>query len=264
MVTIASWVVYIDPNLLLPKTKHQKGSKQPFEDVFPIKNGDSALSCEFSGVILTTYRNGVLSSKDPAIETKGRWSSAHVGYQRWPLLSEMPRCVFLFFLVVASDWSILTRGVYLKHSYILWSLEKKTIQIQHNLIWAHTPYMYRGYDPSFDPPQKINVHQKHIHRQCHGKNKKKRGIPVAQRIPRRDVPVPTRISAVSYLLLFYSPKGHMKLQKIDLDNWGGMCTIYTYINLNIKKGSLIDVYTYILCISQYYLIVTCFHLAFAK
>ena len=172
MVTIASWVVYIDPNLLLPKTKHQKGSKQPFEDVFPIKNGDSALSCEFSGVILTTYRNGVLSSKDPAIETKGRWSSAHVGYQRWPLLSEMPRCVFLFFLVVASDWSILTRGVYLKHSYILWSLEKKTIQIQHNLIWAHTPYMYRGYDPSFDPPQKIHVHQKHIHRQCHGKNKK--------------------------------------------------------------------------------------------
>lgn len=90
---------------------------------------------------------------------------------------------------------------------------------------------------------------------------------VAQRIPRRDVPVPTRISAVSYLLLFYSPEGQMELQqKMDLNKWGGMYTIYTYINLNIKKGSLIDVskYTYILRISEYYLIVTCFHLAVAK
>ena len=93
-----------------------------------------------------------------------------------------------------------------------------------------------------------------------GKRKKN----VAQRIPRRDVPVPTRISAVSYLLLFYSPKGQMELQqKMDLNKWGGMYTIYKF---ELKKGSLIDasIYTYILCISEYCLIVTCFHLAVAK
>ena len=112
-------------------------------------------------------------------------------------------------------------------------------------------------------PQKYTF-TKNIDRQCHGKKKN-----VAQRIPRRDVPVPTRISAVSYRLLFYSPKGQMDLQrKMDLNKWGGMYTIYTYINLNIKKGSLIDVsiYTYILCISILFdsNLVTCFHLAVVK
>ena len=136
----------------------------------------------------------------------------------------------------------------------------RTINI--NTILANTPYMDPGYDPSCDPP-KIHVHQKH--RSTVPWEKKN----VAQRIPRRDVPVPTRISAVSYRLLFYSPKGQMDLQrKMDLNKWGGMYTIYTYINLNIKKGSLIDVsiYTYILCISILFdsNLVTCFHLAVVK